>query len=156
MSFHENTMRRAIELSIRNVENGGGPFAAVIVRDGKVFAEAVNTVIDDHDPTAHAEVNAIRKAAGLAGDFHLENCVLYTTCEPCPMCLGAIYWAGIPEVYYANNRDDAEQYGFQDRHIYEEARKSLDQRSIRFERLLGDEAIEAFKRWDEKSDKIFY
>lgn len=149
-------MRYAVGLSVKNVEEGGGPFAALVVRDGKIISEAVNTVISDKDPTAHAEVNALRKAAEIIGDFHLENCILYTTCEPCPMCLGALYWAGITKVYYANSRGDAERYGFQDNHIYNEAAKPAGRRSVPFERILGDEAIEAFKRWDEKSDKILY
>lgn len=156
MASHEEIMRYAIELSIENVKAGGGPFAAVVAKDGEIVAEAVNTVIREKDPTAHAEMNAIRKASGIIGDFHLENCTLYTTCEPCPMCLGAVYWSGISEVYYANSRSDAERYGFQDRHIYSELSRPLEQRRIRFSRILGDEALEAFNRWDEKSDKILY
>ena len=153
---HEEIMRHAIRLSIENVERGGGPFAAVVAREGKILASGVNTVSDDNDPTAHAEVNAIRTAGRELQQFHMDNCVLYTTCEPCPMCLGAIYWAGIRKIYYGNTRDDAAKYGFQDDHIYHEIGKPMEERMINFSRLLGNEAIEAFNSWDQKSDKILY
>ena len=149
-------MRHAIQLSIDNIDRGGGPFAAVIARKGKVVATGVNTVADDNDPTAHAEVNAIRSASRSLRRFHLEDCILYTTCEPCPMCLGAVYWSGIQEIYYGNSREDATRYGFKDEHIYKEIGHPLDQRQIRFSRLLDSEAIEAFNLWDQKSDKIVY
>ena len=153
---HEEIMRHAIRLSIENVERGGGPFAAVVAREGEILASAVNTVSDDNDPTAHAEVNAIRAAGRELQQFHLDNCILYTTCEPCPMCLGAIYWAGIRTIVYGNTRDDAARYGFQDDHIYQEIGKSMEERMINFSRILGNEAIEAFNSWDQKSDKILY
>ena len=153
---HEEIMRHAIQLSIENVERGGGPFAAVVAREGEILASGVNTVSEDNDPTAHAEVNAIRAGGRELQQFHLDNCVLYTTCEPCPMCLGAIYWAGIRTIYYGNTRDDAALYGFQDDHIYHEIGKSMEERMISFNRLLGNEAIEAFNAWDQKSDKILY
>ena len=153
---HEEIMRHAIRLSIENVERGGGPFAAVIAREGEILASGVNTVSDDNDPTAHAEVNVIRKAGRELQQFHLDNCVLYTSCEPCPMCLGAIYWAGILKIYYGNTRDDAARYGFQDDHIYHEIGKPMEERMISFSQLLGNEAIEAFNSWDQKSDKILY
>jgi len=156
MLKHEEIMRHAIRLSIDNVEKGGGPFAAVIVRRGEIIATGVNTVADDNDPTAHAEVNAIRAASGKLQHFHLDDCILYTTCEPCPMCLGAIYWAGIQDIYYGNTREDAARYGFKDEHLYLEASRSIDQREIRFTRILGKESIEAFNLWDQKSDKIVY
>ena len=138
------------------MERGGGPFAAVVAREGEILASGVNTVSDDNDPTAHAEVNAIRAAGRELQQFHLNNCVLYTTCEPCPMCLGAIYWAGIRTIIYGNTRDDAARYGFQDDHIYHEIGKPMDERMINFSRILGNEAIEAFNSWDQKSDKILY
>lgn len=153
---HEEIMRHAIRLSIENVDRGGGPFAAVVAREGEIVSEGVNTVSDDNDPTAHAEVNAIRAAGTQLQQFHLEDCILYTTCEPCPMCLGAIYWAGIRTIYYGNTRDDAARYGFQDDHIYREIGKSMEERHINFNHLLGKEAVEAFNLWDQKTDKILY
>lgn len=153
---HKEIMRHAIRLSIENVDRGGGPFAAVIACDGEIIASGVNTVAGDNDPTAHAEVNAIRKACSETGDFQLNGCTLYTTCEPCPMCLGAVYWSGISEVYYGNSREDAAQYGFRDEHIYEEIERPLDKRQLDFTRILETEAVEAFNLWDQKSDKIQY
>ena len=154
--INETIMREVIRLSVENIDHGGGPFAAAVVREGKILATGVNSVAEDYDPTAHAEVNAIRKAASAMERFRLDDCVLYTSCEPCPMCLGAIYWAGIPEVYYGNSREDATRFGFKDEHIYEEAGRTAGERRVRFKRILGEEAIEAFKRWDQKSDKIIY
>ena len=156
MANHEEIMRHAIRLSIENIDRGGGPFAALIALDGKIVATGVNTVAADNDPTAHAEVNAIRAASSTLQRFHLENCILYTTCEPCPMCLGAVYWSGLQEIYYGNSREDAARYGFKDEHIYKEIGRTLDQRQLRFNHLLGPEAIEAFNLWDQKSDKIVY
>ncbi len=156
MLKHEEIMRQAIRMSIENIEKGGGPFAALIVRRGEIIATGVNSVADDNDPTAHAEVNAIRAAARKLGNFRLDDCILYTTCEPCPMCLGAVYWAGIREIYYGNTREDATLYGFKDEHLYEETGRPLDKREIRFTRMLGRESIEAFNLWDQKSDKIVY
>lgn len=156
MLKHEDIMRHAIRLSIENVDRGGGPFAAVIARKGEILSTGVNTVAQDNDPTAHAEVNAIRAASSKLQRFHLDDCVLYTTCEPCPMCLGAVYWAGIPVMYYGNTREDAARYGFSDEHIYQEIGKPLDRRQVSFNRILDQESIEAFKLWDQKSDKIVY
>jgi guanine deaminase len=156
MLSHKEIMQEAIRLSIENVEKGGGPFAAIIAREGEIIATGVNTVADDNDPTAHAEVNAIRAATSKLENFHLDNCILYTTCEPCPMCLGAVYWAGLSEIYYGNSREDAARYGFQDEHIYEELERPLDKRQMSFSQLLGAQALEAFKLWDQKSDKIIY
>lgn len=153
---HEEIMRQAIRMSIENIDRGGGPFAAIVAREGEIIAVAVNTVSEDNDPTAHAEVNAIRAAGNELKQFHLEDCVLYTTCEPCPMCLGAVYWAGIRTLYFGNTRDDAARYGFQDDHIYHEISKPIGDRHVDFSRILGHEAIEAFKLWDQKSDKILY
>jgi len=149
-------MRHAIRMSIENIDRDGGPFAAVIAREGEIIASGVNTVAQDNDPTAHAEVNAIRSATSKLQRFHLEDCVLYTTCEPCPMCMGAVYWAGLPMLYFGNSREDAEKFGFSDEHIYKEIGLPIDQRQVTFKRLLNAEAIEAFKLWDQKSDKIIY
>ncbi len=156
MPNHEDIMRHAIRLSIENIDRGGGPFAAIIARDGEIVATGVNTVTQDNDPTAHAEVNVIRAATRELQRFHLGDCVLYTTCGPCPMCLGAVYWAGLQELYFGNSREDAALYGFNDDHIYHEIGQSPDQRQVSFRRLLNTEAIEAFKLWDQKSDKIIY
>ena len=156
MLDHEEIMRQTIQLSIENIDKGGGPFAAIIARKGEIIARGVNTVAEDNDPTAHAEVNAIREATSRLKDFHLDDCVLYTSCEPCPMCLGAVYWAGLSKVYFGNSREDAAKYGFKDEHIYEELERPLDQRQLSFSQILPDEAVEAFNLWDQKSDKILY
>lgn len=154
---HEKFMRRAIALSIENVNSGkGGPFAAVIVKDGDIIAEGTNVVTSSNDPTAHAEVTAIRNACKKVGDFQLHGCTIYTSCEPCPMCLGAIYWARPKAVYYGNTKSDAADIGFDDGFIYEELDKPLDIRSIPMKQILGDEAISGFQAWTSKSDKIEY
>ena len=149
-------MRMAIHMSKENIDHGGGPFAALVVKDGELVSGGINSVAEDNDPTAHAEVNAIRSATKKLQRFKLHDCVLFTTCEPCPMCLGAIYWAGIPAIYYGNSREDAEKYGFDDSFIYRQIELPLKNRQIRFTRILGAEALEAFKNWDLKSDKIQY
>jgi guanine deaminase len=153
---NEEFMRMAIRMSIENVEQGGGPFAALIVRNGELVSTGTNSVAENNDPTAHAEINAIRSATQKLHRFKLGDCVLFTTCEPCPMCLGAVYWAGIPTVYYGNSRGDASEYGFDDSYIYQQIGKALDKRQVRFTRILGKEAMEAFNYWDQKSDKIQY
>ncbi len=153
---NEEFMRMAIRMSVENVERGGGPFAALIVRDGEVVSTGINSVAEENDPTAHAEINAIRAATQKFQWFKLNDCVLFTTCEPCPMCLGAVYWAGISQIYYGNSREDAGKYGFDDSHIYQQIDMALDKRQVRFTRILGKEAIEAFNYWDQKSDKIQY
>ena len=153
---NEKYMRLAIRLSLENVERGGGPFAAVIVKNEEIVATGVNSVAEENDPTAHAEINAIRTASRKLQRFKLIDCILYTTCEPCPMCLGAVYWSGIPIVFYGNTRDDADKYGFDDSHIYQQICMPIDKRQIRYRRILGKEAIEAFNYWDQKSDKIPY
>ena len=153
---NEKYMRLAIRLSLENVERGGGPFAAVIVKNEEIVATGVNSVAEENDPTAHAEINAIRTATRKLQRFKLIDCILYTTCEPCPMCLGAVYWSGIPTVFYGNTRDDADKYGFDDSHIYKQIGMPVDKRQIRYRRILGKEAIEAFNYWDQKSDKIPY
>lgn len=153
---NEDYMREAIRLSVENVKNGGGPFGAVIVKDGEIIATGVNCVTRNCDPTSHAEVNAIRNAASRLGTFNLEGCEIYTSCEPCPMCLGAIYWAHLDRMYYGNTKNDAKNIGFDDSFIYEEIALSPDERRLKSERLLGEEAIKAFKDWENKEDKIEY
>lgn len=149
-------MREAIALSSRNVDNGGGPFGAVIVKDGHIVACGVNRVTADNDPTAHAEVNAIRAAAKQLGTFDLSGCDIYTSCEPCPMCLSAIYWAHIDCIYYANTKYDAKAIDFDDSFIYDQLSLAPELRSIPSHRMLGDEAIATFDKWREKEDKIEY
>ena len=149
-------MRKAIALSVNNVKKGGGPFGAVIVRNGEIIASGVNGVTRYNDPTAHAEVTAIRKATRKLGSFDLSGCEIYTSCEPCPMCLGAIYWARLSKMYYANTKTDARDIGFDDSFIYDEIALPLSQRCLITEQKLPDEAIKAFKAWAQKTDKIEY
>ena len=149
-------MMRAIKLSEESVRNGGGPFGAVIAKDGELIAEASNCVTIDCDPTAHAEVSAIRKATKKLGTFDLKGCVIYTSCEPCPMCLGAIYWARLDKIFYANDRKDAAAIGFDDDFIYKEIELDPDKRKKPSEILMRDEASKAFRMWTEKSDKTEY
>ncbi len=152
----EQFMRKAIELSIENINNGGGPFGAVIVKDGEIVATGVNRVTDSCDPTAHAEVTAIRAASKKLGTFDLSGCEIYTSCEPCPMCLGAIYWAHLDKMYYANTKADAKNIGFDDSFIYDELDLKPDERKLSSETMLQHEAIKAFEVWTEKTDKIEY
>ena len=149
-------MREAIRLSIENVKNGGGPFGAVIVKDDKIIATGVNRVTANHDPTAHAEVSAIREACRQLGTFDLSGCEIYTSCEPCPMCLGAIYWAHIDKIYYGNNKTDAAAIGFDDSFIYDELALPREKRQKAMENLLPEEAIAAFELWAETTDKTEY
>ncbi len=149
-------MRQAIALAVENVKNGGGPFGAVIVKDGVVVAKGVNRVTPDNDPTAHAEVCAIRSACSRLGSFDLSGCVIYTSCEPCPMCLGAIYWAHIDKIYYGANQNDAAAAGFDDSFIYSELELSPADRSKPLLNILADEAIVPFDKWREKDDKVSY
>ena len=149
-------MRRAIALSEKSVRTGGGPFGAVIAKDGEIIAEASNTVTLDHDPTAHAEVNVIRQAARKLGTFDLTGCDIYTSCEPCPMCLGAIYWAHLDRIYYANNRKDAAHIGFDDDFIYHEIALQPADRHKQMQILLPEEARKAFDMWMESKDKTTY
>ena len=149
-------MREAVMLSEESVKNGGGPFGAVIVKDGNIVAEASNSVTIDNDPTAHAEVNAIRKATSKLGTFDLQGCDIYTSCEPCPMCLGAIYWARLDNIYYANDRKDAARIGFDDDFIYKEIALKPSERSKHMEILLPEEGIRAFQMWEHKTDKTEY
>lgn len=150
-------MQKAIELSIENVKSGkGGPFGAVVVKDGKIIAHGANSVTSHNDPTAHAEVMAIREACKILGTFQLDGCDIYTSCEPCPMCLGAIYWARPNKVYYANTKKDAADINFDDDFIYAEIAKPLNERSLQFIQMSRTEALEAFKLWSTKQDKIDY
>jgi len=149
-------MLRAITLAVDNVANGGGPFGAVIVRDGQIVAEGVNRVTANNDPTAHAEVSAIREACRRLGTFDLSDCTIYTSCEPCPMCLGAIYWAKIGRVFCGCDQNDADRIGFSDAFIYRELEKPNSERKLRQQFLLHDEALRAFRAWEQKSDKIEY
>lgn len=152
----EDFMRKAIELSIENVKNGGGPFGAVIVKDGEIVATGVNRVTANHDPTAHAEVSAIRAACQKLGTFDLSGCEIYTSCEPCPMCLGAIYWAHLDRMYYGNDKHDAARIGFDDAFIYKELELNPEDRRLQAERLLPEEALKAFTDWENKTDKTAY
>lgn len=152
----EELMREAIALSEENVRCEGGPFGAVIAKDGRIVARGVNRVTTECDPTAHAEVCAIREAASALGNFDLSGCEIYTSCEPCPMCLGAIYWAHLDKIYYANTKADAKKSGFDDSLIYEQLALSPQERSVPSEMLLRDEAAQAFEMWTEKEDKIKY
>ena len=149
-------MRRAIELSLENVKRGGGPFGAVITKNEEILAESCNLVTKINDPTAHAEINVIRTAAQKLETFDLSGCVIYSSCEPCPMCLGAIYWARIDKVVFANTTSDAKNIGFDDSLIYEEISRPLQEREIEFRQLLREEALEAFKAWEESDNKIEY
>jgi len=147
---HEDFMQMAIELAENNVTQGqGGPFGAVIVKDGMVLARSANKVVPNNDPTAHAEVSAIRLACQELETFDLAGCEIYTSCEPCPMCLGAIYWARIDKIYYANTKADAAAVGFDDAFIYEELDKPLGKRKLPIIQLMRDEAMNAFKLWSE-------
>lgn len=152
----EELMRRAIALSISSVHHGGGPFGAVIARNGEIIAKASNSVTKDHDPTAHAEVNAIRQACDKLQTFDLTGCEIYCSCEPCPMCLGAIYWAHLDKIYYANTRTDAANIGFDDDFIYREIPLRPEDRHKAMEQLLPQEAIAAFQQWQDSKDKTEY
>ena len=152
----ERFMRMAIELSKQSVEKGGGPFGAVIVRDGEVIASGSNSVTLLNDPTAHAEVCAIREACRREGTFSLKGCTIYTSCEPCPMCLSSIYWAGIDRIFYANTRGDAAAIDFDDSFIYDQIPMDPADRAIPSSQLLHEEALAAFRLWSETSDKVEY
>ncbi len=157
MSEKDNLfIKRAIELSLESVKRGGGPFGAVITKNGEVVSESSNQVTVLNDPTAHAEISAIREAARKLNTFDLSGCEIYASCEPCPMCLGAIYWARIDRVFFANTRDDAENIGFDDSFIYEEISRPIKERKIKFKQLLREEALEAFRAWEEYENKVEY
>ena len=152
----EELMHRAIELSKNSVKTGGGPFGAVIAKDGIIIAEASNSVTIDLDPTAHAEVNCVRQACFKLKTFNLEGCEIYTSCEPCPMCLGATYWAHLDRIYYANDRKDAAKIGFDDEFIYEEIDRKIEDRHKPMIALMRDEALGAFRMWEENAEKTEY
>ena len=149
-------MKRAIELSIESVNKSGGPFGSVIVKGDKIIAEGHNEVTSTNDPTAHGEIVAIREACKNLNDFNLSGCELYSTCEPCPMCLSAIYWARVEKVYYANTRNDAQKIDFDDSLIYLELLKNVKKRKILMVQMMRNEALKAFELWDKKIDKIKY
>jgi len=150
-------MQRAIGLAERGMDaNAGGPFGCVIAKDGEIVGEGCNSVTSTNDPTAHAEIVAIREACQKVGAFQLDGCVVYTSCEPCPMCLGAIYWARPERVYFACTREDAANIGFDDRFIYEELEKANDERHLQIINLMRDEALDVFRKWQRKPDKQEY
>ena len=149
-------MKMACDLACANVDQGGGPFGAVIVKDGEVLAAAGNSVTIDNDPTAHAEVNAIRRACSLTRNFKLDGCVVYTSCEPCLMCLSALYWAGVSRIYYGNTAADADRINFGDDFIYKEIEKPHLERAIPCIHMEGTTAIDSFNKWVAKEDKIAY
>lgn len=154
---NEQLMRRAIALSREKMgEAEGGPFAALIVRDGAIVAEGWNQVTGHNDPTAHAEVVAIREACRTLGTYSLEGCVIYSSCEPCPMCLAAIYWARIERAYYANTAADAAAIGFDDARLYRELALPSGKRTLPSERLLADEALAVFREWAADPDRVVY
>jgi guanine deaminase len=157
MEPHEEYMREAIRLSIEKMKEGhGGPFGAVVVRKGEIIARGYNNVTSSHDPTAHAEIDAIRKACQALGTWQLDDCDLYTSCEPCPMCLGAIYWARPRRVFYGTTKADAAQAGFDDLSIYEEIEKPLSLRKIPMRQLLPEEALVAFAEWAKEEGRELY
>ena len=157
MTREEKFMQEAINLSRSGIKNNeGGPFGCVIVKDDIIIGKGNNRVISDNDPTAHAEVVAIRTACKNVNSFHLEDCEIYTSCEPCPMCLGAIYWARLKMVYYANNRQDAAGIGFDDSMIYDEISMDLNNRRIPIIALRKEEALKIFEEWKDKNDKTLY
>ena len=156
MMNNEEFMREAVKLSLKNINEGGGPFGAVIVKDGEIIAKGTNRVTANNDPTAHAEINAIREATQKLGTFDLSGCQIYSSCEPCPMCLGAIYWARLDKIYFANTKIDARDIDFDDSFIYEELEKPIEKRKIPTKQILREEAIVAFEKWRAKEDKMEY
>ena len=152
----EMFMQQAIDLSIENVANGGGPLGAVIVRNGEVIATGTNRVTANCDPTAHAEVSAIRAACAKLGDFKLTGCTVYSSCEPCPMCLSALYWAGVERIFYGNTKEDAKAINFDDSFIYDQIALDLSERSIPCINFMRQQAQLGFKAWQDKEDKVLY
>ncbi|MBP3643426.1 MAG: nucleoside deaminase [Alistipes sp.] len=149
-------MQLAIDLSIENVAQGGGPFGAVIVRNGEIIATGTNRVTENCDPTAHAEVSAIRAACAKLGDFKLSGCTIYSSCEPCPMCLSALYWAGVERIFYGNTKQDAKSINFDDSFIYDQIALDYSERAIPCVNFMREEALAGFKAWVEKVDKVLY
>ncbi len=155
--MNDSFMQQAIQLAVDNVRSGrGGPFGAIVVKDGAVIATGTNSVTTTNDPTAHAEVTAIREACRALGAFQLAGCEIYTSCEPCPMCLGAIYWARPDRVYYAATASDAAEAGFDDSFIYDELKRGRGERRIPFDRMMREAGIEPFREWAKKNDRIRY
>ena len=156
MKSKNKFMLRAIELSISSANGTGGPFGCVIVKDDKIIAEGSNKVTFSNDPTAHAEIVAIREACKKLNTFNLSGCDLYASCEPCPMCLSAIYWSHVDNIFYANTREDAKKINFDDSLIYSEISKKNEDRKIPIKQMLRDEALKAFEIWNKKTDKVEY
>jgi tRNA(Arg) A34 adenosine deaminase TadA len=156
MDLGEKFMRKAIALSIENIKKGGGPFAAVIAKDNQIIATGTNHVTAKNDPTAHAEIIAIQKASLKLGTFNLTGCEIYSSCEPCPMCLGAIYWAHLDRLFYGNTKTDAKSIDFDDSFIYDEIALPPENRKLKSTRLLANESILAFEMWSKTADKIKY
>ncbi len=156
MESKNKFMLRAIELSVKSANGTGGPFGCVVVKNNKIIAEGSNNVTFSNDPTAHAEIVAIRNACKKLNTFNLSGCDIFTSCEPCPMCLSAIYWSHIDNIYYANTRDDAKKINFDDSMIYSEFSKKIEDRKIPIKQMLREKALEAFNIWDKKTDKIEY
>ena len=156
MTSKNKFLLRAIELSISSANGTWGPFGCVIVKDDKIIAEGSNKVTFSNDPTAHAEIVAIREACKKLNTFNLSSCDLYASCEPCPMCLSAIYWSHVDNIFYANTREDAKKINFDDSLIYSEILKKNEDRKIPIKQMLRDEALKAFEIWDKKTDKIEY
>ncbi|MFN8256938.1 MAG: nucleoside deaminase [Bacteroidales bacterium] len=154
--MNEKFMFEAIRLSEESIERGGGPFGAVVVKNGKMIAGASNSVTNDMDPTAHAEVNAIRKACKILGTYDLSGCEIYSSCEPCPMCLSAIYWAHIETVYFGNTREDAKTAGFADDFIYNEFGLDMNRRKVKLIPLLRNKSLAAFDLWNKSENKTGY
>lgn len=156
MKTHEYWMNVAIDEAVKSAENRGGPFGCVIVKNDEAIAITSNSVTIDNDPTAHAEVNAIRKACKTLNTFNLSGCRIYTSCEPCPMCLSACYWARIDKIYYCSDRKDAEISGFDDKHIYEEIELPMDKRKIPVERIMNEKGNIPFEIWNHDNNKVKY
>jgi len=153
---HIKFLKTAINLSQSNIDEGGGPFGAIIVKNGKIIAQSANSVTNDNDPTAHAEINAIRLAAKKLNNFDLSGCEIYSSCEPCPMCLGAIYWAKIDKLYFAGTKIDAQNAGFSDKFIYEEIELPIKKRKLKTQNILRQEAQKVFNYWKLKENKTPY
>ncbi len=157
MTNHEEFMNEAVKAALKGMQNNeGGPFGCIVVKDGEVIGRGNNKVTSTNDPTAHAEVTAIRDACKNVGSFQLDGCIIYTSCEPCPMCLGAIYWARPDKVFYGSNQIDAANIGFDDAFIYKEIPLPYEKRSIPFEQVGREIALEPFRKWSEKQDKVEY
>jgi guanine deaminase len=156
MDEDKRLLQKALELAERSISEGGGPFGALITKGGKIISEAANIVVLSHDPTAHAEVMAIRKASSVLNSHNLSDCVIYSSCEPCPMCLGAIYWAGIKKVVYASDRKAASRAGFNDKLIYEQIKLDPAKRSLIFKHIPDAGGKDVFRKWDEFDGKIPY